>query len=119
MFKALGAEESNMRLYVIDQSTAGKKIHLKQTAESRASLAAALGSQRIKVGEYIYTIDDVIAEPSENAAAAMALGGVVGVAGGVPGVIIGGIIGGLLGSSADKEDKVKVLNFNRSTSGVY
>ena len=105
-----------MRLYVIDKSN-GNKVHLKQTARTRAELAQIYGSSRVKIGDDEYDLNEICAEASENTAAAMALGGVVGIYGGVPGVILGGLIGALLGKSSDDEDKQKVELFNRS--GVH
>jgi len=107
-----------MRLYVLDKSD-GTKIHLKQSAGSRGELVQIFGSRKVTIGNYVYDVNEISAEASENAASAMALGGVVGVLGGVPGVIIGGIIGGLLGKSADDEDKAKVDKFNGSSADVY
>ncbi|WP_260291946.1 hypothetical protein [Sedimenticola hydrogenitrophicus] len=107
-----------MRLYVLDKSD-GTKIHLKQSASSRQELVQIFGSRKVNIGNHVYDINDISAEASENAAPAMALGGVVGVLGGIPGVIIGGIIGALLGKNADDEDKAKVEQFNRTTADVY
>ena len=102
-----------MKLYVVNKTT-NEKHHLKQTANTRGHLASLLGTKRFSVGGNIYSVNEVIAEPSDNTAGAMALGGVVGVAGGVPGVIIGGLIGALLGKGSDNEDKEKADKFNRS-----
>lgn len=106
-----------MRLYV-QKKPDGNKIHLKETANTRGELAQLFGSRRVQIEGDIYDVNDISAESSDNAAAAMALGGVVGVYGGIPGVIIGGIIGALLGKSTDDEDKTKVELFNRSSADV-
>ncbi|NKC10736.1 MAG: hypothetical protein GKR94_00575 [Gammaproteobacteria bacterium] len=102
-----------MRLFVIDPST-NEKIYLKQVAPTRDELARSIGSYSLRVSGYNIPIQKVIAEPSDNTAESMALGGVVGVLGGVPGVIIGGIIGGLLGNSSKEEDAKRAEVFNRS-----
>lgn len=107
-----------MRLYVLDK-TDGTKIYLKDIASNRRDLAAVYGSHRVKVGEHVYHVNEICAEPSENTAPAMALGGVVGVLGGVPGVILGGLVGALLGKSSDDEDEVKANLFNRSASSEF
>jgi hypothetical protein len=106
-----------MRLYVIDKED-GSKVHLKQTASTRSDLAQLYGANRVQIGDNVYDINEIVAEASDNTAAAMALGGVVGVYGGVPGVIIGGLIGALLGKSSDDEDKERVELFNRSSANV-
>jgi len=106
-----------MRLYVLDKSD-GTKVRLKETANTRGELARLYGARRVQVGDSVYEVNDISAESSDNAAAAMALGGVVGIYGGVPGVIIGGLIGALLGKSTDDEDKTKVELFNRSSVDV-
>ncbi|NQZ93188.1 MAG: hypothetical protein HRT97_12725 [Moritella sp.] len=103
-----------MKLFVIEQSSNEKK-YLRQNANTRKGLSELLGSNKFKIDDQIFTVDDVQAEPNENTAGAMALGGVIGVAGGVPGVIIGGLIGALLGKGTDNDDKVRVDKFNRST----
>ncbi len=107
-----------MRLYVLNKSD-GNKIHLKQSANTRNELEQLFGSRRIEIDNHEYNIADVTAEPSQNTAPAMALGGGVGVLGGVPGVIIGSASGALLGNSSDEEDKIKVEQFNRSSTDAY
>ena len=102
-----------MRLYVIDPST-NEKIYLKQVSLTRSELAKTIGSNNLKVLNHNIPIHAVSAEPSDNTAESMALGGVVGVLGGVPGVILGGIIGGLLGKSSKDEDAKRADAFNRS-----
>lgn len=106
-----------MRLYVLDKAD-GKKIHLRQIADSRGELVRTFGSRKVEIGNHIYDVNEIAAEASENTAPAMALGGVVGVLGGVPGVILGSAIGALLGKSSDDEDKVKAELFNRSSADV-
>lgn len=102
-----------MKLYVQNKAS-GARTYLKQNANSRQQLASQLGSERFKVKNQTYSVNDVRAEQNDNTANAMAAGGVIGIAGGVPGVIIGGIIGALLGKSTDDEDNKKVEKFNRS-----
>jgi len=60
-----------MRLYVLDKVD-GKKIHLKQTADSRGELVQTSGSRKVKIGSHIYDVNEIIAEASENTAPAMA-----------------------------------------------
>jgi hypothetical protein len=102
-----------MKLYVINRKTHKKHV-LQQSARTKAELATLLGSRRFTIDNEIFSVDDVIAEPSDTTASAMALGGLVGVAGGVPGVIVGGIIGGLLGKGSTDDEKAKAEIFNRS-----
>lgn len=102
-----------MRLFIKD-SVSGEKTYIKTTARTRKELAEKFGSNRIKVKDKIYSVNVVQAEPDQNTAPAMALGGVLGVVGGVPGVVIGGIIGGLLGKSSDDDDEKRAKEFNRS-----
>jgi len=102
-----------MKLYVINPTTK-EKHYLKQSASTRNELASLLGSHRFRIEDGVYSVVNVKAEPSDSTASAMALGGVVGVAGGVPGVIIGGLIGALLGKGSTDEDKMKAEKFNRS-----
>lgn len=102
-----------MKLYVKNQLT-GEKVYLKQTAITRQDLANQLGAQKFTVDGQVFSVNDVLAESSENTAGAMAAGGVIGVVGGVPGVVIGGIIGALLGKGSDNDDKIKSEKFNRS-----
>lgn len=102
-----------MKLYVIDP-TSSEKHYLKHSATTRNELAQNFGSSYFRLDKTVFSIEDVHAEPSENTAAAMAAGGVIGAAGGVPGVIIGGAIGFLLGMGSDDNDKESVEIFNRS-----
>ena len=104
-----------MKLYVFDPIT-NEKIHLKQNAKTRDELAENIGAYSFKVNEIVFSVNDVLAEPSDNTAGAMAAGGVIGAAGGVPGVIIGGAIGFLLGKGSDDDDKINAEAFNRSRS---
>ena len=102
-----------MRLYIENPKTK-EKIFIKRTARNRRKLASVIGSRTLRVKNKEYDVNVVKAAPNETAAAAMALGGVVGVIAGIPGVIIGSAIGGLLGKSSDDEDKKLVEKFNRS-----
>ncbi len=100
-------------MYALLFST-NEKHYLKQSASTRNELASLLGSHQFEIDGHIYPVAKVMAEPSDSTAGAMALGGVVGVAGGVPGVIIGGLIGALLGKDSADEDKVKAEKFNQN-----
>lgn len=102
-----------MKLYVIDP-TSNEKHYLKQNAKNRKELTVLIGSKKFKMNHQVYNVNDVKATSNDSTAEAMALGGVIGVAGGVPGVILGGLIGALLGKGADKDDSVNVEIFNRS-----
>ena len=64
-----------MRLYVLDK-TNKTKIHLKQSAGSRGELVQIFGSRKVNIVNQVYDVNDIYAEASENAAPAMALGGV-------------------------------------------
>lgn len=102
-----------MKLYVLDPNSNEKK-HLKQNAKTRSELATLLGSHSFRLDNSVFSVNDVQAEPNDNIAGAMAVGGVIGVAGGLPGVIIGGIIGALLGKGSDDDDKENSEAFNLS-----
>ena len=103
-----------MKLFVTNPVTK-EKHYLKQLAPDKPALAQKIGSISFQIDGHIFSVDDVLAESSDNTAGAMAAGGVVGVAAGVPGVIIGGLIGMLLGKSSGDEDKAKAEKFNRSS----
>ena len=102
-----------MKLYVLNPDT-NEKHYLKHNAKTRDELAQNFESNYFKLGDAVFSINNVFAEPSDNTAAAMAAGGVIGAAGGVPGVILGGAIGFLLGKGSDDNDKEDVEIFNRS-----
>lgn len=102
-----------MRLFVIDPHT-NKKTYIKKTAKTRNELSHLIGSQNLKINGNVYTVHTVKAEPGQNTATAVAVGGSVGVIGGIPGLIIGAAIGGLIGKSKDNEDQKLADEFNRS-----
>ncbi|WP_067046300.1 hypothetical protein [Moritella sp. JT01] len=102
-----------MRLYVVDSK--GKKVFLQIVAPSRRELVNKVGGHKLMINDQQYVIKDVkAANSNENAAAAMVIGGAIGLLGGVPGVIAGGTLGGLLGSEKDKKEQRQVEQFNRS-----
>lgn len=102
-----------MRLYVEDPITK-ERIYINKAAKSRKELASSLGATSIRVNNKVYSVNSVKAQPREATAAAMALGGVIGVLGGAAGVAIGTAIGGLIGKSSDDEDKKISEEFNGS-----
>jgi hypothetical protein len=102
-----------MRLFVIDPRT-NKKTYLKKSARTRKELSKMIGSSHLKVNGQVYAIQTVNAEPTQNTATAVAVGGGVGVIGGIPGLIIGAAIGGLIGKNKDSEDQKLAEEFNRS-----
>ncbi|MFT6914737.1 MAG: hypothetical protein ACJAWL_001033 [Motiliproteus sp.] len=102
-----------MRLYVEDSITK-ERVFINKVASSRKELASSMGTTSFKVNDKVYSVNSVKAQPRDATAAAMALGGVIGVLGGVTGVAIGTAIGGLIGKSSDDEDKKISDEFNRS-----
>lgn len=101
-----------MRLY-IDEN--GKKIYLRQQANTRGELIKVLGSNQFSANGKVYRVNRVRAEPDNSVTTMGAgVGGVIGVLGGVPGVIAGAVIGGLFGNSQLEKDRKMAEAFNAS-----
>lgn len=105
-----------MRLYV-QSPLCGHRIYLNIVADTRHALAQHIGSQFFNMScplcgsLYTYSVNDVYAEPAENAAPAGAiLGGLVGalIAGPI-GLLIGGG-GGLLVAGTQEQERVRRFN---------
>ena len=101
-----------MRLY-IDEN--GKKIYLRERAQTRNELKQVLGASRFEANGKIFTVNAVKAEPDNSSTTIGAgIGGLVGVFGGMPGVIAGALIGGAMGSAQLEKDKRMAEAFNAS-----
>lgn len=112
MYKLTLVLGGEMRLY-IDEN--GKKIYLRQKADTRRELIAVLGSNHLSANGKVYRVNRVSAEPDNSSTTVGAsIGGVIGVLGGVPGVIAGAIIGSLLGNSQLEKDRKMAEAFNAS-----
>lgn len=101
-----------MRLY-IDEN--GKKIYLRERAQTRNELKRVLGARQFQANGKIYTISSVKAEPDNSSTTIGAgIGGLVGAFGGMPGVIAGALIGGAMGNAQLEKDKRMAEAFNAS-----
>lgn len=101
-----------MRLY-IDEN--GRKIYLRERAQTRNELKQVLGTSQFQANGKIYNINSVKAEPDNSSATiGVGIGGLVGAFGGMPGVIAGALIGGAMGNAQLEKDKRMAEAFNAS-----
>lgn len=103
-----------MRLFVNHK---GKKVYLNSQASSRVQFSKELGSQWFSIDSVLYTVNQVQAEATPGSTVVgAAFGGIVGLIAGPIGVISGATLGGIIGNKSDESERIKVQNFNRSSS---
>lgn len=102
-----------MKLYVINPNN--QKVYLNLNAPTREMLVNQIGGENFYLGNDLYDVYDVKAEPnSNNAATGAIVGGAVGALGGPIGILVGGFLGGLIGNNSDDSEISKVTIFNQS-----
>lgn len=106
-----------MKLYVesVSQTPENEKIYINAQAKTRAELINQLGARRFKMGETVYDVADVMAEPAPvNSTVPAVIGALIGILGGGVGVAAGGALGAAAGSLASDNEKEAAAVFNRS-----
>lgn len=106
-----------MRFYAKRNDGSKVYLNLSRRIRNRRQIEQVIGSKNFFVGKERFNIDQVYAEDSLNDTVGGAIVGCVfGMLGGPTGAIVGTVLGTAFGNSKDREDKLRIEEFN---NGIF